>query len=263
MTWTLPGRGGTATVLHPTIKKGDRGIVVWAFQKALDDLYSIAVTPDGDFGPHTYDVVRAFQKGEGLTMDGVAGPVTQKHLVTRHVVAHRENVPKGLMDGFAAMEGGWLIAPMNWSTPGGVDCGAFQRRVYAADYGNNAVIERAFNTGYQARLLCGNLLELRSIFGPRAGTRDGSMDANEKAWRLAALNHNYPSAADRLSRTPIKSLTSYWTSAQEWVSRYGFKFPDGWAVRTPLEWAHLYAGVLDGAHGHRGNVTKNVSDWTP
>lgn len=265
MPWTIPSQ----TVR--TVARGYRGIVAWSLQKALDDLGDYTVATDGDFGPATEEAVRRYQGETRLTVDGVAGPATQRDLVERHIrfrYSADPGLPVGLLEGFCEMEGGWLLGAVNWSVAGGVDCSVLQRRVYEKDYGNDAVIERAFNLKYQGRLLSGSLIRLRDIFHPRAGTNDGhaGMGANEKAWRLAALDHNYPSAAHRLSYTPIASLYkypyTYWTTTQSWVTAHGFRFPDGTPVRTPLEWCHLYSGVLGGKHGHVGNVTKYVSRWS-
>ena len=258
MAWTIPPS------IPFTLKRGNNGIHVWSLQKALT-ARGVAVGWDGDFGPATEKAVIAWQKAKGLTADGIAGPMTQRSLISATVDARDAQAPRPpakLLYGFAEGEGGWYLAAVNWSVAGGVDCGAFQRRVYDEDYGNDAVIERAFNTSYQCDLLADALVERFQAFLPRAGTKDGTggLSANEKAWRLAALNHNYPSGADTLSKTPVKSLSSYWTTPQAWVSNVGYKFPDGRAVRTPLDWCELYAGVLG---GYKGNITKYVVDWTP
>jgi hypothetical protein len=246
------------------LKTGMTGVVVWALQKALDDLYGITVSPDGDFGSLTLAAVKKFQDSVDLTADGVAGPLTQRALVQAHVATTEEDysLPRGLLEGFAAAEGGWLLGAVNWTVAGGVDCGVFQRRVYSADYADAAVVRRAFDVRYQARLLASNLTSLRGIFISRAGTNDGTMNANEKAWRLAALNHNYPSGADTLSRTPVTQLSAYWRTPQEWVVNVGAKFPDGRSVTTPLEWTHLYAGLFAPSHGWNGGVTRYVTSWT-
>jgi hypothetical protein len=257
MAWAIPRSTDV------TLKEGDRGIVVWSLQKGLN-VFQTDIATDGDFGAKTKSAVRAFQKSQKLTVDGIAGPATQKKLGTLVLARYDENVPPRLLEGFAQMEGGWLLGAVNWSVAGGVDCGMLQRRVYDEDYASAAVVERAFNVDYQARLLADRLVELRGIFIARTGTRDvyGGMRPTEKAWRLAALNHNYPSAADRLSRTPIHQLDRYWTSPASWVTTHGFRFPNGTAVRTPLDWCHLYSGILAGKHGHHGNVTKYVSSWS-
>ena len=263
MDWTVP----RATVV--SIKRGQSGIVVWSLQKAL------AIEADGLFGPATEFAVKAFQAGAKLVSDGIAGPVTQRAIVTRSCAKADDQIPAGLLDGFAQAEGGYLLGPVNWSVGGGVDCGAFQRRVYDEDYENDAVIQRAFDTDYQARLLAASLASLRGIFVARAGTKDGygGLSPAEKAWRLAALNHNYPSGADRLSRTPVHQLASYWTTTQQWVvdattfkradgSTYRAKFPDGTVLNTPLQWCHRYAGVLGAnKYGTSGAVTALCSNW--
>ena len=258
MAWTIPPS------IPFTLKRGNNGIHVWSLQKALT-ARGVAVGWDGDFGPATEKAVIAWQKAKGLTADGIAGPMTQRSLISATVDARDAQAPRPpakLLYGFAEGEGGWYLAAVNWSVAGGVDCGAFQRRVYDEDYGNDAVIERAFNTSYQCDLLADALVERFQAFLSRAGTKDGTggLSANEKAWRLAALNHNYPSGADTLSKTRVMSLSCYWTRPQAWVSNVGYKFPDGRAVRTPLDWCELYAGVLG---GYKGNITKYVVDWTP
>lgn len=61
-------------------KVGSRGSEVKAIQEALKErgLYSGSV--DGIFGEGTKKAVKAFQKNNGLTQDGIAGPATLKKL---------------------------------------------------------------------------------------------------------------------------------------------------------------------------------------
>lgn len=255
MAWALP-----RTTAYE-VAYGERGIVVWAVQRALKRL-GRDITLDGDYGPQTKARVAEFQREVGLTppTSPQVGPGTQRKLVERLLVLYTQGLPGGLLHGFAEGEGGWTLTAVNHSVAGGVDCGAFQRRVYDEDYGNDAVIERAFDAGYQARLLADRLIELRSIFLPRAGTKD-SLAPNEKAWRLACLNHNYPSGADTLSRTPVKELTPYWRTEQSWVTGNRYRFPDGVLVRTPLDWCALYA-LGSREHSTNGSVTRYVTNWT-
>ena len=263
MSWQIPRTNrGVQPREVTSIKKGDVGIAVWSLQKALIARFSAALVADGAFGSQTEIMVKRYQAARELLADGVAGPVTQRKLV-REIVDARDlqepKVPSHLLYGFAEMEGGNLLAAVNDSVAGGIDCGSFQRRVYESDYGNNAVIERAFNNSYQCDLLADRLVELRGIFIARRGTTSGVLSPNEKAWRLACLNHNYPSGADMLSRKPISELSSYWSSPQTWVTTHGYKFPGGKPVRTPLDWCNFYAGVLG---DYAGNVTKYVSNWS-
>ncbi len=66
---------GTTTAM---LKNGDKGDAVRELQNNLISLgYSCgSAGADGDFGPGTENAVRSFQQKNGLTVDGVAGPVT-------------------------------------------------------------------------------------------------------------------------------------------------------------------------------------------
>lgn len=278
-----------------SLKRDDMGAHVFALQRALNTWSTAAkLLEDGIFGAGTEKAVQQFQGSRRATVDGIAGPVTQRVLVGYHVDKQDRDAPEGLLSGFAEMEGGWLLSAVNWSVAGGVDCGALQRRVYdeaevSGDFWREHIerdkngaptgacdlvlrdkarfdpqaLQRAFDVGYQARLLNDSLSGLAAMYVRRSGARDGygDMSAREKAWRLAALNHNYPSGADTLSRTPVESLSDYWTIAQSWVTVFDLRFPDGEPVRTPLDWAHRYAGVLGAAHGTNGAVTRYVKQW--
>lgn len=287
--WAIPTQGA-----DKVLREGSTGIAVWSLQRALNGVGFSLVSTDGAFGPATKAAVLRYQEhvktnsDPNFVVDGIAGNGTQKQLA-QDIIAPVEGIertPHGLLSGFAQGEGGWWLDAVNWSlsrkvdpaiplAKSGVDCGLFQRRVYEVDWTDDAVIERAFDTRYQADLLAKSLVNLRSIFLARAGTNDryGGMSPREKAWRLAALNHNYPAGADRLSRTPISALDLYWTTPQTWVisamtwtDSHGVKhrvtFPNGRTIDTPLDWCHAYAGVLGaGKYGTNGSVTRFVSIW--
>ena len=51
-----------------------------ALQQRLVDLGYWMGEPDGNYGQLTRQAVMAFQKVEGLSRDGVAGPITQAQL---------------------------------------------------------------------------------------------------------------------------------------------------------------------------------------
>lgn len=61
--------------MNQTLSLGDNGTNVIMLQKYLVAKgYQIAV--DGSFGPNTEAALEAFQKVSGLTVDGIAGPIT-------------------------------------------------------------------------------------------------------------------------------------------------------------------------------------------
>lgn len=78
----VPSRSAVRAVLpaFPGLcRRGDRGAAVRAVQARLA-ARGWKLRVDGDFGPGTEAVVKAFQKEKGLTPDGVAGPLTWRAL---------------------------------------------------------------------------------------------------------------------------------------------------------------------------------------
>ncbi|MBQ7455853.1 MAG: peptidoglycan-binding protein, partial [Clostridia bacterium] len=59
------------------IHRGTRGLAVTRLQQRLVELGYYSVTPDGVYDTNDINAVRAFQKQNGLTVDGVAGLDTQ------------------------------------------------------------------------------------------------------------------------------------------------------------------------------------------
>jgi hypothetical protein len=66
----------TSVPTDTTLRPGDSGSSVTSLQQALTQLGYEAGTADGTYGPATTAAVAAFQKAEGLTEDGIAGPTT-------------------------------------------------------------------------------------------------------------------------------------------------------------------------------------------
>lgn len=59
----------------PTLRQGSIGVRVQVLQRLLNSR-GAALNPDGDFGPLTANAVRSFQSANGLTADGIVGPLT-------------------------------------------------------------------------------------------------------------------------------------------------------------------------------------------
>ena len=77
-TTTAPTTTSTTVATEPvsTLRRGDRGPAVTALQRDLRDLGYWLGGVGESYGPLTEQAVTAFQKVEGLTPDGVAGPAT-------------------------------------------------------------------------------------------------------------------------------------------------------------------------------------------
>ena len=70
----------TATQSDETLRKGDKGDEVKKLQQRLKELGYYNTSIDGSYGDKTVTAVKAFQERNKLTVDGTAGPATQKVL---------------------------------------------------------------------------------------------------------------------------------------------------------------------------------------
>lgn len=72
----------TTTTTRPdrTLRRGDRGQAIRDLQARLDSLRFWVGTADGVFGRLTQQAVFAFQKSQGLDVDGAVGPATRTAL---------------------------------------------------------------------------------------------------------------------------------------------------------------------------------------
>ena len=71
---------GDLRVPAASLSGGDRGDDVYALQKVLLFLGYYNLSLDGSYGPGTVSAVKAFQRDQGLTPDGQAGPKTLQAL---------------------------------------------------------------------------------------------------------------------------------------------------------------------------------------
>jgi peptidoglycan hydrolase-like protein with peptidoglycan-binding domain len=61
---------------EPVLRLGASGEVVRQLQSALQGLGYDPITIDGQFGPRTEAAVKAFQRAQGIAVDGVVGDIT-------------------------------------------------------------------------------------------------------------------------------------------------------------------------------------------
>lgn len=70
----------TVKIELPVLRKGSKGDTVEALQRLLNS-YGSKLTLDGDFGANTDRALRAFQKAQKLTVDGICGKESWKRLL--------------------------------------------------------------------------------------------------------------------------------------------------------------------------------------
>ncbi|MBR1584145.1 MAG: peptidoglycan-binding protein, partial [Clostridia bacterium] len=76
-----------AGIIGNSLKLGANGKAVRALQTRLKALHYYTGTVDGDYGAATETAVKAFQRANGLTADGVAGKLTLSKLNSSSVIA--------------------------------------------------------------------------------------------------------------------------------------------------------------------------------
>lgn len=237
-------------------KKGDPdSIGVAALQMALNARgYPEPIFVDGNFGDVTDAAVRWFQQSRDLYVDGVAGLKTQTKLADEFGrLAKKElSLPSGLIYGLVEAEAGFRIAAVNWSQPGGVDCGYVQRRVYGPPW-DEELVQDAFDPSLQINKFAKTTRDQYIKFSDatRFPAVANKPNPTEYAWRLACLHHNWPYAADRLAKgfqlSAIEPSDPWWAD--------GVKFDDGQLVKTYRDWAAFYA-MGSKVHSHKGRVVR-------
>jgi hypothetical protein len=244
-----------------SLRIGAQGWPVYGLQAGLASR-GAPIVPDGDFGPITQRETLAFQKRRSLTADGIAGPATQMALALQVAASiDAESLPKLVPWGLAASliegESGYALGAVNWSVPGGVDCGLVQLRVYEP-YERGPLVQ-AYSPFRAITAALADISTRAANYLTRAAVA-GRNDAGEYAVRLAVLAHNWPWAAEELAAGRALSTTkeATWVKVVRDGQVFRPRFPDGIEVFSYRDWAEFYA--LGGKHG-AARMTKYVLAW--
>jgi hypothetical protein len=153
---------------------------VYALQSCFDGLYL-----DGLFGPLTQKAVIGFQGAKDLTVDGIAGVVTQRAAIVTH---SRQYPRRRLTKGIIEHESSFIVGNHTAAYPNGTrDCGVVQRNTaYHA-------MKDAFDVVDSLDVLSSHLTNYYTKYREMGHSRN-------EATRLAAGAWNAPSWADRLAR---------------------------------------------------------------
>lgn len=202
-----------------SVREGSRGWLVYGVQ------IMVGAAADGTFGPLTKKAVIADQKRAGIEQDGVVGPVTQRVYAKQCIVIGEQSAhtPAGLIRGLVENESGLMLAAVNWTVRGGVDCGIVQRRVTGPAF-SLAALKAAFDPRESCRVAAVDLARLTQAFArPHTG-------CPFQPFELAALHHNWPAAAQRFhdyGHLPYPSRSADWA-------------PASLQPMTWDQWAHFY-----------------------
>lgn len=232
-----PGPNPWGELTRP-FKRGDRAWPVLSAQIALNR-FGNRLALDGDFGPATEKVARAFQVHRGMRVDGVIGPVSQERICIdlSTSAARRYQLPVGLARGLIENESSFALAAFTeHPSDTGFDLGAWQDS-YASP-GSQDEYRASLDVSVMAYRTC-EKLRLRYDAYRSAGA------PSRLAWECATLYHNWPAAADRMA----KGLAPLRTGSDEeaaWVVA-----ASGGRLRTPREWADAYIAA----------ATKRVLEW--
>lgn len=130
-----PSRGAD---ISRTLRLGDRGEDVAILQRRLNELKFNCGKADGIFGPATYAAVKAFQKANGLVVDGIVGKNTLAKLYSSDVITGDKVADRGdtsrdsKADKVVAFAMGYIGKPYVYgaSGPNSFDCSGFTTFVY-------------------------------------------------------------------------------------------------------------------------------------
>lgn len=97
------------------LKYGSRGEEVRLLQRALNQILNKSIKPDGDFGKITEELLRIYQKKEGLIVDGIYGKqcydklnpfISSKYLRMDDIdkVANTARLPSNILKAFRVVE---------------------------------------------------------------------------------------------------------------------------------------------------------------
>ena len=247
----LLAAGSAFAADYNKLKYGSRGADVLRLQQALVQLGYNAGTADGKFGAYTENAVRAFQRTNGLKVDGIAGSATQTLLY-------------GIVSGAAAAPVPQATAvPQITQAPSGTADrfgGDYATLRYGSTGARVRILQTALNDAGYGRLTADGKFGTGTLTAVMAFQRANGLTADGLAGRatltkLEAVLGSAASAQPVVTAAPTAAPTPAPTAAPS-----GFTVPqstlypgssgnDVIQVQTRLKALGYYSGVIDGKYG--------------
>lgn len=182
---------------------------------------------DGQFGPLTEKVAKAFQRHRKLVEDGIIGPVSQERMCRDlgEPEAKIMGLPGGLMRGIIENESSYMLACYSPHPSGeGFDLGVLQDAFYS-DENQQDALYHALDIRGQAGEVARKLRARHDYYRARGAS-------DRLAWECATMYHNRPASADRLAQGLPASTNN---DPVAWV-----KSASGGRLHTIAEWCAAY-----------------------
>lgn len=219
------------------------GTDVAAFQLNLDDASGISCVVDGDFGLETEKAVKEFQTTRNLAADGIAGLVTQQRLCVQlsSAATGEFNLPGGFAKSRISNESSFAVACISEArSDGSFDLGANQENM-AGKVGNQEAYHHAYSVRASSRAAGQNARAIHDRISTVVDSRYleelANGDKEKFKWQMAALNHNWPDAAEDIPRYGY--VYEYSPARDDQFAQWIYDATAG-ALSTPRQWIMHY-----------------------
>jgi len=206
------------------LKNGDFGWDVYALQTGLREAgYSIgAAGADGWFGADVDEAVKAFQQARGLEVDGIAGILTQTHIVKTLApdATAKYKLPRNALKGQIEKESGNQLGNHSGEYgDGSYDIGVTQRNTRYHTY------EDGFDVGdsieYLAAYIRGRFDKYSEpACAQRLKDRGLPQTDPRRKWELAQGAWNRPAYANYLAGRPMSESLKPTSAQVDWLEGY-------------------------------------------